>query len=108
MRAYDLHPVAELLELPLPVEGAGAGLDGDGAGLNPGDDVEQLVAHHAALQHQAPVAVDAVELEDGLGDIDTQRLDGHGVLLDSFRPSQAEVVEGGPSIPLGGARSMPG
>ena len=79
LRADDLHPVAELLELALPVEGTGAGLDSDGAGLDLGDDVEQLVAHHAASQHQAAVAVDAMELEDGLGDIDAERLDGHGL-----------------------------
>ncbi len=47
----------------------------------------RLVAHHATLQNEAAVTVDAMELEHGLGDIDAERLDSHGLLLDSFRPS---------------------
>ena len=35
--------------------------------------MEQLVTHHAASQHEVAVAVDAVELEYGLGDINAER-----------------------------------
>jgi hypothetical protein len=77
LRADDLHPVPERLELALPVECARAGFDDDRASVDLREDREELVAHHPALQDDAAVAVHAVELEHVLGDIDAEDLDGH-------------------------------
>jgi hypothetical protein len=75
--ADDLHRVAERLKLARPAERAGAGFDHDRATLDLRDNVEKLIAHHPPLQHDAAMMIDPVKLKHVLGDIDTERLDGH-------------------------------
>ena len=77
LRADDPHLVPERLELALPVEGAGTGFDRDGARLDPGQHRDQLVTHHPTLEHDVAGTVDAMQLEDCLGNIDAEGLDVH-------------------------------
>lgn len=80
------------LELPLPAKGAGAGFDGDRAGLDLGEDDQQLIAHHAALENNTAAGGYSVKLKHVLGDIDGKGFDRHGG-APSF--PQALILQGG-------------
>ena len=54
------HLMSERFELALPVEGAGARFDSNGATADLCQNVAQLIAHHASLQHYSPIPVYAV------------------------------------------------
>src|ERR1700730_8707660 len=60
LRADDLHLMSERFELALPVEGAGARFDSNGATADLCQNVAQLIAHHASLQHYSSLPVYAV------------------------------------------------
>ena len=77
LRADDLHVMPERLELPSPVECACAGLKHNCALVDLRSHFKKLIAHHFALQNDATVAVHAMELENVLGDINAEGLDGH-------------------------------
>ncbi len=97
----------ERLELARPVKSSRAGLDDHRTPVDLCQDLQKLIAHDPALENDAAIAVDAVELEDVLGDIDAEDLDSHRS-SPSVAGSQPAVLEGEPSIPLGGASSMAG
>ena len=52
LRGHDLHRVAELLELPLPIECAGRGFNADEARLQLAKDLEQLIAAEPTYQYR--------------------------------------------------------
>ena len=60
LRGHDLHRVAELLELPLPIECAGRGFNADEARLQLAKDPQQLIAAEPTYQYRASLAVDAM------------------------------------------------
>jgi hypothetical protein len=77
LRADDFYLVPERFEFPCPVKRARACFHDNDTGRNPGHDIKQLIAHHAPFQNSATIPIDAVQLENLLGDIDTNHMDGH-------------------------------
>ena len=77
LRADQLHFVSERFEFACPVECSRAGFEDDRAPINLREDLDELIAHHSALQHDVAAAVYAVELEYVLCDIDAEDLDSH-------------------------------
>jgi hypothetical protein len=62
LRADDLHLVPERFELAHPPEGACAGFDDDGAGIDLSENLEQLAAHHPTLEDRPTIAVHAMQV----------------------------------------------
>jgi hypothetical protein len=77
LRTDDLDLMAERFELPRPAKRASASFDHDHASVNLCKDFEKLVTHDPALQNHIAALIDAVQLKYVIGDIDTERLDGH-------------------------------
>jgi hypothetical protein len=73
--------MTEGFKLALPVECASARFQDNRAAIDLGNDREKLIAHDAALQHNAPSVVDPVQLEHVLGNVDAECLDSHEALL---------------------------
>jgi hypothetical protein len=69
-------------------------------------DRQQLIAHHAALEHRLSVPVDAMQLKNVLRQINAQDIYRHKCSPSGSRPAQLAGGEGEPSIPLGGGKSM--
>jgi hypothetical protein len=102
--ADDLHPMPERFKLARPVKGSRTCFDNHRTPVDLCQDLQKLIAHDPALENDAAIAVDAVELEYVLGDIDAEGLDRH-CSSPSVAGSQPAVREGEPSIPLAGVRS---
>ncbi len=68
---------AEVAEPPAPVVGAAAGLHRHHPGRQLDHGVHQLGPAHPARDDGAAVRVDAMELEDVLGQIDAEDRDAH-------------------------------
>jgi hypothetical protein len=64
-------------ELTRPIEGARTGFDDHGAAFDVRQRRDKLIAHHSALQDDAAVRVDAMELEYILRDVHAEDLDSH-------------------------------
>ena len=62
LRADQLHFVSERFEYARPVECSRAGFEDDRAPINLREDLDELIAHYSALQHDVAAAVHAVEL----------------------------------------------
>jgi len=75
-----------LLEAPLPVEGARACLDCNGAGGDLGNRLHETVTHDPALESDRSRLGDAMELEHVLRDVDAKGVDGHRVSSSSSAP----------------------
>jgi hypothetical protein len=69
--------MTELLEPPLPIECAGGSFDTDEARPEFPKDLQQLFAADSACQDRAALAVDAVELENILRQVDTEYVNLH-------------------------------
>ena len=76
--------MAELLELPLPIECAGRRFDAEEARLEFAENSQQLFAPNPAYKQRRAFAVNAVELKNILGQVDTEYVD-----FDSCSPSQS-------------------
>jgi Homeodomain-like domain len=87
LRAYDLHLMPKRFELARPVECSRAGFNDNGAAFDLRRHRDKLIAHHSALQDNAAIAVDAVELEHVLRDVDAEGLDSHSSSAYSCRLS---------------------
>jgi hypothetical protein len=59
---------------------AGAGLHRDNAGREPLEERKQIRPPQPAPQHRATLGIDAVDLKDGLGEIEADDGDSHGWL----------------------------
>lgn len=81
LRANQLDLMPQRLELARPIECARASFDNDHAAIDLPDHSQQFVAHHAALENNPPIAVDAVKLKHVLGDVHAESLDRHLSLL---------------------------
>lgn len=68
-------------QLPRPVMRARARLHADETGRQLFEKGKQVATPNAALQNSAPFRIDAVNLEDRLGEIETDGSDRHGWLL---------------------------
>ena len=77
LRGHDLHGVTELLELPLPIKCARGSFDADKARLQFAKDRQQLFAADPTYQYRASLAVDTVQLEDILCQVDTEYVNFH-------------------------------
>lgn len=69
LRADDLRLMPKCFELTCPIECSHAGFNDDGAAFDLRQRHEKLIAHHPALQDDATVPVDAMELEYILRDV---------------------------------------
>ena len=96
--ADDLHLVTQCLELAGPEECARAGLDHHDARIDLRQDGDPLITHHPSLQDDVSIAIDAMQLEYGLGDINAECLDGH---------SGSPLVAGTPACRVGGRAVHP-
>jgi len=72
LRADDADAVSELLEGSGPVKGTRAGLDRDQAGFRIGHHAQQPFPANATLQCRLALGVDAVQLKDILGQVNSQ------------------------------------
>jgi hypothetical protein len=70
--------VAQLDQFPCPVVGAGTGLDADQADRRIGEEGEHLAAGEGFLENGLALLIDAVDLENRLGDIKTDADNFHG------------------------------
>ena len=79
---HQAHGVAELLEFPGPVVGAGACLHADQARGQGGDEFQQVAARYARA-HEGWLAcrIHAVYGKDVLCQVDSYGYDGHGLPL---------------------------
>jgi hypothetical protein len=77
LRRHDLNRMPELRELPLPIARAGGSFDADEARLEFAQDLQQLFAADSPCQYRAALAVDAVELENILRQVDTEYVNLH-------------------------------
>jgi hypothetical protein len=68
-RADDLRLMPKCFELTCPIECSHAGFNDDGAAFDLRQRHEKLIAHHPALQDDATIPVDAMELEYILRDV---------------------------------------
>ena len=98
LRADQLDLMPERLELARPIECARAGFDDHRARSDLRHGRQKLIPHHPALQDDAAVAVDAVELEHVLCDIHAEGLDRH---------LGSPLLPGARSQPEGGRESRP-
>lgn len=81
---HQAHGVAQALEQPRPVVGAGAGFHADHAGRQRGHQFCQLRPRHIrAHQRRLTRLINAVQGKHVLGEIDTQIQNGHGLPLSS-------------------------
>ena len=109
LRRHDLHGVTELLELPLPIECARGSFDADEARLQFANHPQQQLAADPTYQYRASLAVDVVQLENILRQVDTEYLNLHEVTsLAIGLFAILAIGEGEPSIPLSGKRSTAG
>jgi hypothetical protein len=69
--------MTELLELSLPIERAGGSFDADETRLEFAKDLQQLFPADSACQNRATLAVDTVELENILRQVDTEYANLH-------------------------------
>jgi hypothetical protein len=73
LRRHQARVVAELDQLARPVVRAAAGLETDHAARQIGEDFQHLAACQTLLQHPLAPRIDAVNLEQGLGDVQPDR-----------------------------------
>jgi hypothetical protein len=83
----DLDLMAKRFELPRPVRCSRAGFNDHCAGIDLRQDRKKLIAHPPALQDDAAIAVDAMELEHILRDVDAEGLYCHAGSPSWCRPS---------------------
>ena len=81
LRADDADRVALVLKLPGPMKGTGASLDADDGRGQLRHKGEELRPAQALREDRAPLAVDAVELEDVLREVNADHRQCHRPLL---------------------------
>jgi hypothetical protein len=78
--ADQLDLMSKRFEFAGPIECARAGFNHDRAAIDPSYDREKLIPHHAALQNNAAIPIDAMKLEHILGDVHAEGFDRHSWL----------------------------